>query len=224
MKHFLVALLAPVLLLLPALVPALQTQALAQPPAEIVLPPRPERAGLDLVQALEQRQTTRQYKTAKLTPADLSAILWSANGVNRPNGKRTAPSAHGKQYVDIYLVGEDGAYLYDAPGHKLVLVNPADLKGSVGVQAHVAAGSHVLVLVADFTRMGGSEEREYRLKNAAAAVGCIAQNVYLMCAARNVGTVLVAGLRPAEITAGLKLTPGQEPLYVMPLGPVPGRP
>lgn len=214
MKRLLVALLAPALLLVPAL-------ALAQPPAEIVLPPRPARAGLDLVQALEQRQSSRQYKAARLTPEDLSAVLWAANGVNRPNGRRTAPSAHGRQYVDIYVVGEEGAYLYDAVGHRLALVNPADLKGAVGVQAHVGAGSHVLVLVADLTRMGGSEEREYRLKNAAAAVGCIVQNVYLMCAARGLGTVLVAGLRTQDVIAGLKLTPGQEPLYAMPIGPRP---
>jgi nitroreductase len=222
MNRFLAALFASLLLLAPALDTAAQAQT--QAPAEIVLPPRPENAGMDLAQALALRQSTRQYKAGKLTPADLSAILWAADGVNRPNGKRTAPTAHGRRYLDIYLVGEEGAYRYEAPEHKLVLVNPANLKGAVGVQAHVAAASHVLVLVADLGRVGGAGDREQKIKYASATAGCIAQNVYLMCAARGLGTVLVAGLRPQEISAGLGLTPEQEPLYIMPLGPVPGQP
>ncbi len=192
--------------------------ALAQPAAELILPPRPASAGMDLIQALEARQSTRQFRAGKLGPADLSAILWAADGLNRVDGRRTAPSAHGRRYLDIFLVGDEGTYIYDAPGHKLILVNPANLKGELGSQAHAGAGSHLLVLVADLARMGGSGEREYRFKNAAATAGCVAQNVYLMCAARGVGTVIMAGMRPEEIRRGLKLAPSQEPLYIMPLG------
>ena len=64
---------------------------------EIDLPARPSKSNVDIVTALEQRRTTREYSPAKLSLEDLSAILWAANGVNRPDGKRTAPSAHGRQ-------------------------------------------------------------------------------------------------------------------------------
>ena len=90
--------------------------------ADISLPTRPSKSNVDIVTALEQRRTTREYSPARLSQEDLSAILWAANGVNRPDGKRTAPTAHGRQYIDIYVAADRGVYLYDAPGHKLVEV------------------------------------------------------------------------------------------------------
>jgi Nitroreductase family len=76
---------------------------------EISLPARPAPVNVDLVRALEQRRTTREYAAEKLSLEDLSAILWAANGANRPDGKRTAPSAYGKQNFFIYgeIVADD---------------------------------------------------------------------------------------------------------------------
>ena len=76
--------------------------------ARIALPPRAAAGGMDVVTALEQRQTTREFAPTGLTMADISALLWAANGVNRPDGRRTAPTAMNRQYIDIYVVGEGG--------------------------------------------------------------------------------------------------------------------
>ena len=46
----------------------------------------------------------------------LAAVLWAANGMNRPDGRRTAPTARNRQYIEIYLVGDAGAWRYDAAG------------------------------------------------------------------------------------------------------------
>ena len=100
----------------------------------INLPARPAKSNVDIVAALEQRRTTREYAPATLSLEDLSAILWAANGVNRPDGKRTAPSAHGRQYIDIYVVADNGGYLYDANGHKLVEVTDRKVKDRVARQ------------------------------------------------------------------------------------------
>jgi len=48
---------------------------------EINFPARPSKSNIDIVTALEQRRTTREYSPAKLSLEDLSAILWAANGV-----------------------------------------------------------------------------------------------------------------------------------------------
>ena len=44
------------------------------------LPTRPAKCNVDIVTALEQRRSTREYSPAKISLADLSAILWAANG------------------------------------------------------------------------------------------------------------------------------------------------
>lgn len=183
----------------------------------INLPARPAKSNVDIVAALEQRRTTREYAPATLSLEDLSAILWAANGVNRPDGKRTAPSAHGRQYIDIYVVADNGGYLYDANGHKLIEVTDRKVKDRVARQGHIAKSSHVLVLMADLSRVPGSTE-DTKLWWAHSTAGTIAENVHLMAAARGIGTGIVAGIQVDEIRRALSLPMEAVPLYVMPLG------
>jgi len=205
-------------------VPALAVGLLALPasgaePKDMALPKRPAAVQADLVKALENRKSVRDYRPDRLTMLDLSALLWAANGVNRDYGRRTAPSAFGNDYIDLYVVGDEGAWRYDAPAHRLKAVAPGGLKGRLTGQRFVARASHVLVLVADPRKFpgffAGSEER---LRWAHATAGAIAQNVYLMGAARGIGTCLVAGVDGDAIRTGLGLPAEVIPLYAMPLG------
>jgi len=121
-----------------------------------------------------------------------------------------------RQYIDLYIVGESGAFRYDAPAHALVAVSDANLKDRIGRQAHVAAAAQILVLVADTPRIPGPEES--RLFWAHSTAGAMAENVHLMAAARGIGTGIVAGIKVDEIRRALNLPPEAVPLYAMPLG------
>ncbi len=190
-----------------------------QGPKEIVLPKRPAAVQADLVRALENRKSVRDYKAARLALQDLSAILWAANGVNRDYGRRTAPSAFGNEYISIYVVSDEGAWRYDATEHLLKAAAPAGLKARLASQRFVGRASHVLVLVAEPGRFPGFfASSEERLRWAHATAGAIAQNVYLMSAASGVGTCLVAGIDGDAIRKGLGLSSEAMPLYAMPLG------
>jgi len=186
---------------------------------DITLPRRPSTVGMDLFSALEKRKTTREYTAARLTPRDLSAVLWAANGVNRPYEYRTAPSAFGNTYMDIYVAADEGVYLYDASKHRLKLVTATNAKGLLSGQRHVAGASHVLVLVADMEKLPSvMVSEETRVHWAHATAGAIAQNVYLACAARRIGTCFVGGVKEKEIRSALSLPEKVIPLYLMPLG------
>jgi nitroreductase len=188
-------------------------------PKDISLPKRPAAVQSDLVNALENRKSVRDYTTARLNLQDLSAILWAANGVNRDYGRRTAPSAFGNEYIDIYVVSDEGAWRYDASTHRLKGAAPDGLKARLTGQRFVGRASHVLVLVADPGRYPGFfASSEERLRWAHATAGAIAQNVYLMSAARGIGTCLVAGIDEGAIRKGLGLAADAMPLYIMPLG------
>lgn len=186
---------------------------------DIALPKRPAVVKVDLVAALEQRKTVREYTSKKISLEDLSSILWAANGINRPDGKRTAPSAYGKQYIDIYVVTDTGSYLYDATGHQLKLILNANVKSKMSGQGHVASASHILVLVADTENIPGLYSgKECKLNWAHSTAGGIAQNVHLMSAAKGIGTCIVAGIKDDDIKKSLGLSKSKVPLYVMPLG------
>ena len=69
------------------------SEALAEEPKPIqLLKPDPGTPN-PLMKVLWKRQSTRQFSSDQLPKEVLSDLLWAAWGINRPDGKRTAPSA-----------------------------------------------------------------------------------------------------------------------------------
>ena len=168
--------------------------------ADIALPPPRTEGGKPLMQALNDRQTSRAFSTKPLPNQMLADLLWAAYGVNRPDsGKRTAPSARNWQEVDVYAVLEQGAYLYDAKANALRAIADGDLRKLTGPQAFVGAAPLNLVYVADTARMAGSAPEDQALYSGA-DVGFISQNVYLFCASEGLATV-VRGMVDREALA-----------------------
>jgi len=153
--------------------------------------PAPQKSGgMPLMDALAKRSTARAFDSKDLSPQQLSSLLWAAFGINRPDGKRTAPSARNYQETDIYVLLKQGAYVYAAKSNKLDLVLAEDIQVLGGTQAFVKDAPVTLVFVADLSKMGkGSNEDKKNTANI--DVGYISQNVYLFCASEG----LVTGAR-----------------------------
>jgi hypothetical protein len=66
----------------------------------ISLPPVDRTGGLPVMATLARRHSSREFAADPLPLPVLSALLWAAYGVNRPDGGRTAPSAINAQEVD----------------------------------------------------------------------------------------------------------------------------
>ena len=87
--------------MLPALAQASETVRLAEPDLAM--------EG-SLMTALKNRHSTREYAAKDLTGADLSNLLWETAGVNRPDGRRTAPTALNLQEIGVYVVTAKGPF------------------------------------------------------------------------------------------------------------------
>jgi SagB-type dehydrogenase family enzyme len=190
----------------------------AQEPKSISLSPPQTTIGKPLMQALQLRQSSREFADALVAPQDLSNLLWAADGINRKeSGKRTAPSAMNWQEVDVYVVLREGTYLYNSKTNELELVAAGDLRGLAGVQGFVKEAPLNLVYVADFARAGKGNDEDKKIYTAA-DVGFIAQNVYLYCASQGLAAVVRASLdRPALATA-LKLRADQKIILAQTVG------
>ena len=76
--------------------------------------------NVTLMQALQNRHSTREYADKQIPDDVLSTVLWAACGINRPGeGKITAPSAINAQDILVYVVRQDGAYLYQPKSNSL---------------------------------------------------------------------------------------------------------
>ena len=98
---------------------------------DIVLEKPKSNINVDLVTAFQLRKSTKSFSTKEISFEDLSTILWAANGVNRPNGKRTAPSSYGKYYTNLYVISSGGAHLYDPHKQGLTFVTAENIKKQI---------------------------------------------------------------------------------------------
>jgi len=191
---------------------------LAQEGDVVKLPPPETQGGMPLMAALKARHSSREFDARPLPTQLLSNLLWSANGVNRPDtGKRTAPSARNWQEIDLYVAMADGTFRYDPPSHSLQPVAQGDLRRLTGVQDFVATAPVNLVYVANLDRMADAAPEQQTLYSAA-DTGFIAQNVYLYCASVGLATVVRGSVDREALAAALGLGPRQQIVLAQTVG------
>ena len=157
---------------------------------DIPLPAPRMEGGKPMMQALKERESSRSFSSKKLPMQVLADLLWAGAGINRPDSdKRTVPSAMDRQEVDVYVILEEGAYLYDAKSNSLKAIVKGDLRKLAGSQSFVVTAPLNLVYVADMSKLKSSSPEDQALYSAA-DTGFISQNVYLFCASEGLATVV----------------------------------
>jgi hypothetical protein len=168
--------------------------------------------------ALQQRQSQREFSPAPLDEAQLADLLWAAAGINRPAlGGRTAPSAMNSQEVVLYAAMPQGLYRYEPARHALQLAVAADVRRVTGYQDFVDDAALDLVYVADHARMKlvPAAQRE---AFAFAAAGAMAQNVYLFCASVGLATVVRAWFDRQALSQAMGLGTDEQVLLAQTVG------
>lgn len=176
---------------------------------DIKLPEPNRTGGIPLMDALNKRQSTREFSEQELDVQTLSDLLWAAYGFNRED-KRTVPSALNKQEFTVYAVMKSGVYAYDAKENILYLKAEGDFRAKAGGQDFVATAPLNLVYVADL-------EKNTR-EGATVDCGFIAQNVYLYCASAGLGTVVRGWFDKEELGAALQLNEKEVPILTQTVG------
>ncbi len=178
--------------------------------------PRPQtEGGRPLMPVLKDRKTTRDFAPDKLPEQLLSNLLWAAFGVNRPDGRRTAPSAMNWQEIDIYVATGEGLFRYDAKQNRLEPVLAQDVRGATGTQSFVATAPVNLVYVANLSKTGSSPNANLFT---AADAGFIGQNVYLFCASENLATVVRGSIDRVALAKKMRLRPEQKIILAQTVG------
>ncbi len=164
--------------------------------ADTIQLPGPEKTGgMPLAEALASRKSTRRYANAKSpTLQDLSNLLWAANGVTRPNGKRTAPSAMNRQEIQLSVATAEGLFTYDAKANTLTSIESKD------DLANLRGDASIYVILHYDTDI---QARESALTDA----GFVGQNIYLWCASEGWGVCFFGTVDRKRVAAALGLKP-----------------
>ena len=180
---------------------------------QIVPLPVPKIRG-ELMKALKNRATFRKFSTCELTQQTLSEVLWAAYGVNNDRtGRRTVATAFNIREMLVYVLTKNGGFRYDANNQALVQVTGEDIREFVATQDYAENVPVHLIYVADYNmsieqspKWAHSFVEGYSLMH----TGQIAQNVYLYCAANDLGTIVRDVVNKDDIGEKLKLKEKQK--------------
>lgn len=156
-----------------------------------IILPKPEFGkSKSLMECLKLRKTTRNFNNKKIDNQVISNILWAANGLNRPEeNKFTSPTAMNMQELDIYLAKEDGLYFYNPIEHSIKKIHENDIRKETGTQVFVGTADFELIIIADTKKMSKVQDPAKYNFYASRDAGYVSQNIYLICASEEIGTV-----------------------------------
>lgn len=187
--------------------------------------PKPSYKGIMSVEeAIYTRRSQRAFLDKSITLAQASQLLWSAQGVTDPSGKRAAPSSRDAYPYTAYLLARNvaglnpGFYEYIPQTHSLgdmKIPNAAALFDASGVQETAKGSPAVIILTAAFDKnldkFPNGTTSSYYLEG-----GHIGQNLYLQATSMKLGIVVQGGT--GKIQESFKIDPAEKPVYVVPVG------
>ncbi len=195
----------------------------------IKLPSPSLRGKTSVEEAIAKRRSARRFRAQPLSFAQLSQLLWSAQGITGPGGQRAAPSAGATYPLEIFVViGEHGmenlaagVYHYDVGNHSLSLHLSGDLRQKLADTAlgqSFIANCPVDIVVCALHprtayRYGRRGERYIHME-----IGHVGQNVSLQAVALGLATVMVGAFEDEQVGKVLKLEEQIKPLYIIPVG------
>jgi len=189
--------------------------------AVLAAPPPSSEFEMSLGRTLSGRRSGRAFADEDLTTEVIATLFWSAQGVTDAAGHRTAPSAGALYPLELYAVTDEAMLHYLPDEHQVeiggVIATPADLAAIAFGQEWIGDAPVVIVIAGVVART----EAEYgavaeRLMDREA--GPAAQNLLLATVALGMASVPVGGFDPQEAARLLALPPGQEVLYLIPVG------
>jgi SagB-type dehydrogenase family enzyme len=197
--------------------------------------PDPQRDGdVAVERAIARRRSRRAYAADPLSLADVSQLLWAAQGVTESHLRsvdfRAAPSAGATYPLDVFLVVGDpgvegvapGVYQYDNAAHRLVrrLTGnvQADLQDAAIDQEWVGAAAADIVITAIDERTTDRYGQRGSDRYVPMEAGHVGENIYLQAESRDLATVAIGAFRDADLLSVLDLDDEHRPLYIYPVG------
>lgn len=191
-------------------------------PSEIILPTVEISDELSVMQALQNRKSDRKFVEKDLTPAQLTKILWAANGITHGEGKRVNPAAIGVYSVEVYAVTREGIYLYDANKNRLKLIAEGDFRAFTTTgQSFVEKAAVNLVYVETpevWTGARRNPPREAQISFANIAVGAMVQSVALAAQTEGLGNCVRGSINRDAFKQAAKLSDEKNILLAQSVG------
>lgn len=194
----------------------------------VKLPPPKFKSSTSVEEAMLKRRSVRYFSDKPLTLAEISQLLWSAQGItNTKEGLRIAPSAGALYPLEVYVVAgkvenlETGIYKYKPQTYELIKIVEGDkrteLYNAALQQSSIQTAPANLVFTAIYERTS-RKYRDRAERYVHIEIGHAAQNVCLQAVSLGLGTVTIGAFYDDKVKKAMHLPKNEEPLYIMPVG------
>lgn len=190
--------------------------------------PKPQYdSNVSIEETLLKRRSIRSYKSEPLAIAEISQLLWSAQGVTNRKGFRTAPSAGALYPLEVYIAAgkvtdlDAGIYKYYAHRHEIVNTVKGDKRSELcraGLgQSSIKNAPAVMVFCAVFERVTG-RYGERGIQYVHMEVGHAIQNVCLQAISLGLGSVIIGAFNDYDVKEVMNFELDEHPLLILPVG------
>ena len=183
----------------------------------IKLPAPQKTGGKNVIETLWARHSNNEFSDKMLSQQDLSNLLFAAVGVNREDGRLTSPTASNRQEIRVFVFTADGVCEYLNAENSLKTIVKGDHRKLVAMQQDwVTSAPVILVLVADETKFGRSDQGSKVMMGVDAGIVC--ENINIFCAGTGLVTRPRATMDAEGIRTLLGLDSSQTPIMNNPVG------
>ncbi len=193
----------------------------------IILPQPKLDGNVSLEQTLLLRRSIRQFDDAPLTMAQVSQLLWAAQGVTHPAGFRAPPSAGALFPLEIHLVADrikgtsPGIYRYLPAKHQITKIKSGSYLNELAAagldQDAIRQAPAAIVISGVFSRTTvkyGKRGIQYVFMEA----GHAGQNILLQAVACGLAGVPIGAFDDGAVSKLMDFPSNETPLYIIPVG------
>jgi SagB-type dehydrogenase family enzyme len=193
----------------------------------VKLPPAKKEGEISVEAALAKRRSVRNFSTDRLTLAEVGQLLWAAQGISSPDGRRTAPSAGATYPLEVYLICgavsnlPPGVYRYQPESHQLVRIVEGDKRKELALacfnQPWVENAPASLVITAVYertTKRYGERAVRYVHLEAGHAI----ENAHLQAVGLGLGGVVIGAFQDEAVSKILSLGRHESPICIFTFG------
>jgi len=190
---------------------------------DIKLPRPATRLGVDLLDAVQDRQASKAFVKKTVPPSDLATLLWAGLGPRGPDAVTSATKANrtisfsgDNPYINIYVLTDKGTWKYLPDTGSLQTLGITDARAAVS-RASISDAAFMLLFTVDngltpsFLK---ANPATFQLMSHATA-GFSAQNIGLAASALKMATVVQYTMNPSEAVKAANLGKDEVPLFIM---------
>jgi SagB-type dehydrogenase family enzyme len=195
--------------------------------------PSPQLTGnISLEQSIHNRRSIRHYSNQSLNLADVSQLLWAAQGItDTKKNLRAAPSAGQVYPLELYVVVgingvsglKEGLYHYVPQNNSLEKIIEGDLRNNLSQVANrqpwVKQAPVNIVITGNYQKMINKyKDQQLSTRFVDMEAGHAGENLYLQANARGLATVSLGSFDENQMIKLLHLPNNEKPLYIFPVG------